>query len=466
MPFAPIPLSPYSRSPSQAKTPFPDNYVDMVATCLKNTTNAHDHKDGTPVPFIAHRTDFPAHRTEDGYAIGSAFYENGGLNQDIDIGNPHPLNAVNVHFAVQGTVADHVEGKWAGRKYTIYAPLTDALQSNGLPETLLTADTAFVSTERRVDLPGAHMIEDVPAGTLDYDFLQTAKDGHTLMAGEVNHQNKNSALRQLEIMRDRWAPRSPAILMEHIDDIQNNRFSKVDMSLMRDVIGANLLRSAPDFYFGEKKKEGFLSMNDGAALAALVNREFSGSSHYHTSTDLHTGCAGDRLRHPENLNKDDLIAISKMDNVHPSLRDIAEQWVNSDTHSKLRGQAIAAGLRTNDMMLNTYPEATVNPVPQHFSFFFSKYAETPDGKTALYGTIKPNEAEQIFKNHLTQDEREKVIQHVQTDKDMHSSTSAARHADALAEKLNELHKSACVQEMCDDAKRSELERRSVNLKKP
>lgn len=325
-----------------------DSYIETFEKAIKNHKNGIEDK-SVPAPFLVHRSGFQPTRTEDGYAVGSTFYEQGGLDQkNIDLVEDYH-NAMNVHFAVQGSVVDHYSGKWTDKKWSVYAPYIPALEENGVPETCLTADTAFVSTDEPVHLPGAILIENVPAQHLGSDFTGMAPDGHILMADSITSENRNSALAHIGYMREAFGNSKALISVEDYIHSGKSDENYANMNTIRDIVGANKMASVPDFYFHEKNIGGFLALDETDRLAAIVSREFPDPSGFVTGTTLHNATVGHTLRHPEYLNRSELEYIAHNNKNHPKLCDISEKISTSDFHRELRSKAILETMRRNDM---------------------------------------------------------------------------------------------------------------------
>lgn len=137
----------------------------------------------------------------DGVHVLSAMAAAGGDRQVLDAIRassshaPYGLNArVNVHFTLQEPVGDHAYGKFSGRRYTVYAPLVAALESNGAPETFIASDVAFFAPDRGVHLPDAVLAEADIDGKLADDVFGVFQGSEILHAVSLNDANRGQAI--------------------------------------------------------------------------------------------------------------------------------------------------------------------------------------------------------------------------------------------------------------------------------
>lgn len=420
-----------------------DSYIETFEKAIKNHKNGIEDK-SVPAPFLVHRSGFQPTRTEDGYAVGSTFYEQGGLNQkNINLTDSYH-NSMNVHFAAQCTVSDHSFGKWAEKNYTVYAPYIPALVGNGLPETCITADTAFVSTDERVRLPGAIMVEDVPPEHLGSDFTRIAPDGHILMANRITPENKDSALSHIDSLGETSGNEKKLEPVRKYILSGENENNYPSMDTVRDVIGANRLGSVPNFFFpgvgiGSLGDYGYLDLDKHNDLADMLSKEFPDQSGFRPVTRVHKFVTGHNLRTPEFMDSTKLNEIMNNNKDHPKLREMAGKLPTSNLYQELRGKRIADSLIENDMHIKLD-----SGVDQHFCHFLSGNMERYKEPTLGYGMLTKDEATHIFSHHLTPDERQKVIDY---------AANVKNYPDGkLWEKLNKLDQDAHLQETHDKAK--------------
>lgn len=137
----------------------------------------------------------------DGAHVLGAMAAAGGDHQTLDgalAGSshaPYGLKArVNVHFTLQEPVGDHAYGKFSGRRYTVYAPLVAALESNGAPETFIASDVAFFAPDRGVHLPGAVLAEADIDGKLADDVFGVFQGCEILHAVSLSDANRGQAI--------------------------------------------------------------------------------------------------------------------------------------------------------------------------------------------------------------------------------------------------------------------------------
>lgn len=341
-----------------------DSYIQQLRAAIEDYQENGNATGRVPVPSIVHATSFPPTQQEDGsVAISSAFHAKGGYAQreaNFQDGGQAP----SVHFSVNERVHSHVGGTWDEAPYTVYAPMLDAIAKNGLPETVLTADMPFPSTDKPVSLPGAIVVQKTPAQELGTRFWDP--DSNRIANG-ITADNRADAAQAYQTAITGMGLADNGRAKELLSAVQGGYpIVGRDLIDIQDTLAMQKIHSLPGYAFGMAggAHDGFLDMNDHRELAnqitAFANDRQVNPDYFMPKVGRHAETAGDTFK-SLSVNREEYAQIASDSAVHPVLRAHAEQLPQTELFQSLRDSHLLNRMRSSwDDVSITNGEQTAN----------------------------------------------------------------------------------------------------------
>lgn len=402
MPFVAIPLSPNRKTGTASSTSRCTDYVKLIENDIKaQKAGLSSLESAYSSPFIAYHSATNPICDAGDYSVCSEFYANGGFYREIGRSTPTPYDSIHVRFTLQGV--HQTESQSEDSMYTLYAPLFQVILNNGIPEMLRDAEIYFVSTDRPIYLHGALLIEKVHADDLGLDFTRAAPDGRILMADSITHNNTESALRKIDIIKSRLGEH-PA-LSETVGHIRSSSVSPADMVVMRNVLAAEAMHTSPSFYFKNNGENCFLTEEQSKKVAGLITTNFSKNTSFQVGVGPYSTTIGAQMRNMAKMDDRSLAALASDTTIHPDVRRFANEAKDSVFFRKIRACAIL-----DEFMDKSATKADKEGTPQRsLSYLFTIIDKPdPDGLIVDCGIISSKDANYIFQNELNDNEKSEV----------------------------------------------------------
>lgn len=286
---------------------------------------------------LVHLTNSRPLNSSEGMIVESAFRRSGGFNQSQE---DRLRLRQTLHYSLQSAVTDHAYGSFEGRQWAVVAPLREALNSNGRPESLLASDVAFFPQNGQMVLPGAVLIEFTndldeslfiepnPSGLRVATALTPANKTQALEYFEqLSHQGQdlNGVLSQLKDANKTW---STAELTELGISAALASLNKPTLQHLKGI--------SPGSPMGF---DGWLTSSEVDQLALEIENQYADEGMGPIHRARHDGTAGDQLFTAlSRLNKDVLSELKQT--APPRVLAEIQNWEQSDFFNQLRSHAI------------------------------------------------------------------------------------------------------------------------------
>lgn len=368
----------------------------MVTVSNPSDLNAKPELNGIGYSELAlvHTTSYRPSLDEDGcLEIRSSFEGGGGFNQKPDASiedskSPFGIGMrPTVHFSLQEPVSDHAYGSFEGRDYTVYAPLKLAVERNGAPETVMSADTSFFAPEASVKLPLAVLVKVDTDKELPVSIFAQNKDGMLVVAQELNDSNRASAIALLRTAEYKNPLLGAAEMAVYAETALGPRASvEVSKALALNQIGAPTLNRAIDFKY--ESNLGFDGWADHENTQQFVrDLPLPKLTCEHIHVGRHDGSLADKLNSAfRRGNISELEAVASAGQ-HPAIVDFAVKLKNSELMSNVRGGLILQELANKDHKIYDSFGASSNGIVRTI------YVAGRSFESEKLGTIDPSEVD-------------------------------------------------------------------------
>ena len=304
---------------------------------------------------LVHTTSYRPGLDKDGnLEIKSSFEAAGGFNQKPDPSiedSKSPFGVgmrPTVHFSLQEPVTDHAYGSFEGREYTVYAPLKSAIEKNGAPEAVMSADTSFFAAESSVKLPGAVLVKVDAGKELSADAIAQHKNGMMVVAQELNDSNRSNAIALLKAAEQKNPGLGAGEMAVYAETANGPRASaEVSKALALNEIGAPTLNKAIGF-----KYEGNVGF-DGWATHATTQQfvrelPIPQQTRDQIHVGRHDGSQADKLNSAfRRGNHAELQEVASAEK-NPAIASFAEKLNSSELISKVRDNLILQELANKE----------------------------------------------------------------------------------------------------------------------
>lgn len=346
---------------------------------------------------LVHTTSYRPGLDKDGnLEIKSSFEGAGGFNQKPDPSiedSKSPFGVgmrPTVHFSLQEPVTDHAYGSFEGREYTVYAPLQQAIEKNGAPEAVMSADTSFFAPESSVKLPGAVLVKVDAGKELAADTFAQHKDGMMVIAQELNDNNRANAITLLKAAEQRNPGLGAGEMAVYAETANGPRASaEVSKALALNEIGAPTLNKAIDFkYEGNVGFDGWATHANTQQFVQELPVPQQTRDHIHVGR--HDGSAADKLnsafRRGNHAEMQDVASAEK----NPTIASFAEKLNSSELMSKVRDNLILQELANKDYKTFDSMGASSNGMARTI------YAGERSFESDKLGTVTPLQADKAL----------------------------------------------------------------------
>lgn len=301
---------------------------------------------------LVHVTALRPTQTDQGWVLETAFQRAGGHAQDPEAGTPRFRQTL--HYTLQSAVTDHAYGSFEGRPYAVVAPLTEAVQANGRPESLLASDVAFFPKQGQMVLPGAVVVKfanDLPPDV----FIQREENGVLRVSTELGGPNLEqarswfsqlsaqghdvSAVEQMLAREDQeWT--TPEVTEIGV----SAALAEINKPNLHHLMGIS--PGAPMGFDGWLPQSELLEVKQH--LEGLAPSEDMGP----IAIGRHDGLAGDRLMRAASLANPALLQeIQDIATVPERIRQAAERWKESPLLQRQRAVEIWRELRNGPSLI-------------------------------------------------------------------------------------------------------------------
>lgn len=269
----------------------------------------------------------------------TSFQANGGFEQtNFDRLSVRPT----LHFSLQSAVTDHAYGSFEGRQWAIVAPLSEAMQQNGRPETLLSSDVAFFPENGSMDLPGAAVIEFSDALASNVFIEHTGE--HLRVAPRITDENLAQAKAWFDHLALEGQNVSAArkMLDQPLDAWKGSQITELGVSAALASINKPNLNHLMGVEPGSAMSfDGWLGWSELGALAKDIEEAIPQGDMGTVKVGRHDGGAGDEL-FTAVLRADthSIAAIAGNQEIPARIRDMALSFEQSDLLKGIRQRAI------------------------------------------------------------------------------------------------------------------------------
>lgn len=315
--------------------------------------------------------------------IRSAFDSAGGLNQTTDASKEHDRHPFgvstrpSVHFTIQEPVADHAYGMFEGRAFIIYSPLASAIESNGAPESLMSADTAFFAPYKGVELPGSIITEFDTNQSLPSNKFAETINGVMLVAPKLTTLNREHAI-ELLISAEKENPGFGAYEMSEFAQSAEGARASVEISKALALSQLKCPTINKALHIEPESKLGFDGWSthpNNVEFAQQLPLSIQQIANIHVGR--HDGSLGDKVNTAfRTANTASLVSIGSL-NTNPSISAFADDLSTSTLFKELRAANILSEL--------------ANPCPHYtddMGASFPGMARTIYGRGEPYSSVK------------------------------------------------------------------------------
>lgn len=278
---------------------------------------------------------------EDGvWHIETSFRRGGGFSQNPMSDRIQARQTL--HYSLQSAVTDHVYGQFEGRQWAVISPLTQALEANGVPETMLASDMAFFPQAGRMKLPESQVVEftnDLPS----HIFIQQTEGG-LKVAKNVTPENTEQAKQWFSNLEASGHP-APSILQKLNDPASTWSETEITEAGITSALAAlnkpsleNLRNITPGSPMGF---DGWLSRKELEPLVQEIEKSYSSHGMGAISIGRHNGAWGDQLFDVINSqNNEKLDELIDNKDVPPRIKAAMNDWKESSLYQKVREKEI------------------------------------------------------------------------------------------------------------------------------